>query len=283
MTTNDLPPDEVTTDLPPFAAVPRWLVEHPDASANAVRAFALLTRWAGLPHGAIPALGTLAEFVGVSRDTMRRAIRDLEKLGAVTLEPRHDERGQTSNRYVLRYHPPSTDARGPHSNGARGAPSKSATRVRTTVSETDVEGSRSSRPDPDGPADVEPQPEPEWSPEVVALTREFAGYVKANEHKLPAKGSKAATGWLREMDRLIRIGPPGDGQDPTDPAEVREVMRWALAVSTFWPANIRSVPKFREQYTTLRAQARRDVRGPTKGSDLAARYADAAENLRSRR
>jgi hypothetical protein len=123
-----------------------------------------------------------------------------------------------------------------------------------------------------------------WPDEVVTLTREFAQMVKQNGHALPGRGTTAATGWLREMERLLRIGPPGDTGDdpPPDVGEVRDVMRWALTVSDFWPANVRSVPKFREQYTTLRAQMRRP-NGRAPGPALADGYAAAAEALRSRR
>jgi hypothetical protein len=108
--------------------------------------------------------------------------------------------------------------------------------------------------------------DPEWDPEVVDLTREFATMVKANGHALPKRGTKAATGWLREVDRLRRLGPPGDNGDDPPPSddEIRAVMTWALSVSDFWPANIRSAPKFREQYTMLRAQMARS-QGSRKG------------------
>lgn len=124
----------------------------------------------------------------------------------------------------------------------------------------------------------------EWSTEVREITSEFARMVRANGHPLPAKGSKAATGWLREMDRLLRLGPPGDtGDDPPPPVdEIRAVMTWALTVSDFWPPNIRSVPKFREQYTRLRGQASRQNGQNGRGAQLADGYAAAAERLRSR-
>ena len=128
-------------------------------------------------------------------------------------------------------------------------------------------------------ADVQDYPD-----EVMDLAREFAGMVKANGHALPSKGSKAAATWLLEMDRLRRIGPPGDTGDdppPTDD-EIREVMAWALQRSTFWPANIRALPKFRQQYTTLRGQMRRDSNGRALGPSAAANYEAAAKALRDR-
>lgn len=141
----------------------------------------------------------------------------------------------------------------------------------------------SEEPPSSNPSSPTPADDDEYPEEVRELTREFAQWVSHNGHKLPAKGSKAARSWLREMDLLLRRGAPGDGEDPTEPDEVREVMRWALSVSDFWPANLRSVPKFRKQYTTLRAQMRRDNgRGGRRGGQLADRYAQAADSLRSR-
>ena len=283
--TNSEPAHTVTSDLPPFAAVPRWLVEAPTISDRAVRAYALLTRYAGLPQGAMPALGTLAAAVGVSRDTMRRALYELRDAGVVVIEPRQDHRGQTSNRYHLRLHPPSTHAPTPPGVSATGPPGVSATGPPSQGcdpsdtdggSDTDVE--LHTPPSPDGSGGAPPA----YPDEVVALTREFAEMVLANGHKLPARGSKAAEGWLSAMDLLVRRGAPGDGVEPTAPEAIREVMVWALQVSDFWPANIRSVPKFREKFTTLRAQAKRPTNGAARGAQLAQGYADAAERLRGR-
>ena len=265
-------------------------MEAPGISHGAVRAFALLTRYAGLPHGAMPSLATLAEAMGVSRDTMRRALYELRDAGVVDIEPRADQRGQTSNRYHLRYHPPSNGAPPPHSNGAMpphgvGATDPPSHGCHTNdtdgSSDTDGEGDNPGTPPPAGAA-VEAAP-PEYPNEVVELTREFAQLVKANGHKLPPKGSKAAGEWLKQMDLLVRRGAPGDGEDPTPPDQIRAVMRWALQVSDFWPANIRAVPKFRQQYTTLRAQANRQPKGAARGAALAEGYEAAAANLRSRR
>ena len=121
-----------------------------------------------------------------------------------------------------------------------------------------------------------------WSDEVKATTRTVAELIRAAGHALPTRGSKAADGWLREMDRLLRIGPPGDTGDDPPPtaAEVVAVARWALVESDFWPSNIRSVPTLRKQWTRLRAQQQRDRR--TSSDGLADGYAAAAQALRER-
>lgn len=117
---------------------------------------------------------------------------------------------------------------------------------------------------------------------VVETTRRVAQLIRDAGHALPARGSKAADGWLREMDRLLRIGPPGDTGDdpPPSPDEVVAVATWALTVSDFWPANVRSVPTLRKQWTRLRVQANGHAKG--KGANLADGYAKAAQALRDR-
>lgn len=135
---------------------------------------------------------------------------------------------------------------------------------------------------------VPSDPPNDWSQEVVELTREFAQAVRANGFPLPGKGTKAADGWLREFDRLLRIGPPGDtgGQPPPTVEEIRTVMAYAMSDvrdgSGFpgWGAVIRSAGKFREQYPRLALEARRTRRS---GAALAEGYEAAAERLRSRR
>jgi hypothetical protein len=98
----------------------------------------------------------------------------------------------------------------------------------------------------------------EHSETVLTLTRVFAQLVKQNGHKLPAKGSKTAEDWLTAMDRLIRIGPPGDGVEPVPADEVARVMKWALQESDFWPSVIRSVPNFRAKFSVIASQSVRD-------------------------
>lgn len=125
-----------------------------------------------------------------------------------------------------------------------------------------------------------------WPDEVVRVTRSVASMIRGNGHALPRRGTKAATSWLVAVDRLLRLGPPGDTGDDPPPTEdeVMAVATWALTVSDFWPANIRSATKFREQFTTLRAQMNRDGTAPTNGTGpaLADGYEAAARALRER-
>lgn len=128
----------------------------------------------------------------------------------------------------------------------------------------------------------------EWPGQVRELTRDFARYVQGNGHPLPSRGTKAAQGWYREIDRLLRLGPPGDTGDRPPPTaeEVRTVMAHALTDIRDgpgfpgWGAVIRSPGKFRQQYSRLAIEARRNGRS---GGQLAAGYAEAAERLRGRK
>lgn len=113
-------------------------------------------------------------------------------------------------------------------------------------------------PDPstsDVPSDPVDADDPDVSDGARTLTRHFAARVKANGHRVPAKGTRSNRTWLVEMDRLLRI-------DGADPDEVRHVIDWCAAdVGTgTYPGesvNVRSVPKFRQRYSELRLRAAR--------------------------
>ena len=126
-------------------------------------------------------------------------------------------------------------------------------------------------------------PEEVWPEEVVATTREIARMIRQAGHPLPTAKTKRADGWYEAVDRLLRLGPPGDTGDdpPPTPEEVLDVARWALLVSDFWPANVRSATKIRESWSQLRGQAQRSGNGrKAQTSDPA--YADAFARLAQR-
>lgn len=61
--------------------------------------------------------------------------------------------------------------------------------------------------------------------------------------------------WVLEMERLLRIGSPGQREGPPpDAREIAETIWWLFEVreptdsSTFWRRNVESVPKFRIKY-----------------------------------
>lgn len=86
-------PLDVFTDLPAFAAIPRWLEEAP-ISDRAYRLFGVLTRYAYMRDGARPSLDTLADTLRTSRPTIKKALRELDAVGAITRTPRYAENGR---------------------------------------------------------------------------------------------------------------------------------------------------------------------------------------------
>lgn len=119
-----------------------------------------------------------------------------------------------------------------------------------TETETETEKYTSDVPsDDDEPA----APEERYDFAAVDLTRHLGTRIKANGHKVPAKGSTTADSWFQAIDRLLRL-------DEADEREVRQVIDWCTA-DEFWRSTIRSAPKFREQYTTLRLQRQRGSPG----------------------
>lgn len=129
----------------------------------------------------------------------------------------------------------------------------------------------------------ERDPEDVWPPEVIDTTRKVAAMIRQAGHALPKAKTKTADRWYDSIDKLLRLGPPGDTGDdpPPTPDEVLEVARWALLVSDFWPANVRSAAKIRDSWTQLRGQAKRSQNGRrAQTSDTA--YADVFTRLAER-
>lgn len=123
-----------------FAAIPEWVVQHPDLDGNAVRVYAVLARFTET----FTSLDYVAKRCGgCSEDTVRRAIRRLQSVGAVRVSERFTEEGrQTSNLYELAGDsplaelPPSQQRDGEGSKSATPVPSKSATRTREPSTQT---------------------------------------------------------------------------------------------------------------------------------------------------
>ena len=86
----------------PFATIPEWLLEA-DVSDRGVRLYAVLVRHADKEGRAFPSRRRLADRLRCSTDSVDRAIRELEAVGALESSHRaRDDGSQTSNDYVLR-------------------------------------------------------------------------------------------------------------------------------------------------------------------------------------
>ena len=85
-----------------FAMLPEWILDS-DVSAQAIRLYALLNRYANPQGTCFPTQDTLAKRMRVSPDTVLRATKELMAIGALTVTYRRKENGEpTSNLYTLR-------------------------------------------------------------------------------------------------------------------------------------------------------------------------------------
>ena len=81
-----------------FAMMPEWVIDL-DISHTAFRLYAVLARYAdNVTHQAFPSLDTLANRLGCSEKTVRRAIEDLVKHGAIT---KHNRGRYQSSLYTV--------------------------------------------------------------------------------------------------------------------------------------------------------------------------------------
>lgn len=84
-----------------FAIIPEWVLDA-DVSANAVRLYGVLNRFANSRGHAWPSRKTIAEKMRVSVATVDRAKDELVDIGALTVEPRTTPSGDpSSNLYIL--------------------------------------------------------------------------------------------------------------------------------------------------------------------------------------
>ena len=95
--------NKLQSDLPPFAMVPRWIIQHTGLTSGAVRVFACLADMAGRDRPAWPSHRTIAIKCNMSVSSVRRHIKELVYAGALTVEPRYkpNKEGQTSNIYTV--------------------------------------------------------------------------------------------------------------------------------------------------------------------------------------
>ena len=139
------------SDIGGFAIVPDWIVEA-DVPPICLRLWCVLARFANRDDVAFPSSDLLCERLGgagkerVSEKTLRRALADLQSIGAIEVVPCYDDSGrQTTNRYFLRFAAPASwrDGEGvknallPGEGDNFGGAPKSA--PLTTLNETQIE------------------------------------------------------------------------------------------------------------------------------------------------
>lgn len=93
--------DAVGYDIGPFALVPTWLIQVCD-SAPALRVYVALASFAGADRTCWPSRKTIGERAGIdSEDVVKRALRTLDRLGAITRRDQYLDGRQTTNVYVV--------------------------------------------------------------------------------------------------------------------------------------------------------------------------------------
>ena len=109
-----------------FAIIPEWILYEVTLSANAIRLYCTLNRFANSSGRAWPSRRTIAALMAVSVETVDRAKKELVDFGAITVTNRTSAAGDpTSNVYTIRTsHPSSPVARG----GGKDDPTRTLTR-----------------------------------------------------------------------------------------------------------------------------------------------------------
>lgn len=190
------------SDIGRYAIIPEWLLDA-GVSANAVRLFATIAaKYADRQTGeATPSRSALGECLGVSADTVDRAIKELVGAGALHVQARYDDVGdRTSNCYVLTFANPRggrTDAHTPPQDCGDGEGMVAATGGRT------------------GAAVIQNQPEPESlnqkPPSEGRGAKQVAQFAQPETPIPLPKRTVVTEEWLEDERELFRERLPGSG------------------------------------------------------------------------
>lgn len=260
---------EITTDTGRFALVPEWVLLS-RVSDRAIRVYAVMaSRWADRGDGSCwPSRSTIAATLGVSVDTVDRALADLVKHGAISIIPRHHDSGaQTSNGYVLHRVLPGRNIAAPQPQTcpppSRNIAAPPAANLRPKQESLEQEPKNDSGDASGAPADVSP----ERAEELERAEKFCHWFIDQMMTATPdAKRPTVSKAWIADADRLFRL----DGRNR---AEVRAVVEWIYTnpAGAFWIANCRTPGKLRKQFDAIAAQMRRS--GPTAAAPPAERGA----------
>lgn len=234
-----------------FVILPVWVMALGQRPAMTYAALASFARegetYVGLP--------TVAERLGVTINTVRSGVRELEDAGAVVIEPRYrDDGSRTTNEYRLLIDPPLQDIGGAPHQPVGGAPPQTVggvvTRRKDELEET-----------PNGVSLADDQPA---RPEVTELCNLLATQVFEQTGARPTV-SKA---WERDM-RLTLDRPRAPGAEPWTALQVEYVIRWLGGVGErpqFWAMNVRCPGKLRSKMQRLVDEIKAERRGPSTAS-----------------
>lgn len=248
-------PIEVVTDTGRFAIVPEWLIRS-SLSDRAIRVYAVISVvWADRSdHDCWPSRRVIAETLGVSTSKIDRSLSELRRFGAIDIEPRYDEHGQTTNLYRIRRVPPTPLVRFDDGCGQNGGaplvksddpPSSNLMTKPESINQNQGTTSRSDVYDAE---------------RAERADRFCAAFVEEYKRFDPqAKPLNITKSWRQEADRMFRL----DGRDGV---EVRHILTWLYRTpdGAFWAKNIASVPTFRTKYDRIRQAAKPTQSAPAK-------------------
>ena len=240
-----------------FAVIPEWILYHPELSTTAVRIFGVIDRFIGANDNAWPSHKTIGKTIGVSGDTVQRAVNELIKVGAVLairqkradgsftsseyyVWPKSVEMGATvhygQGNYALRdradlHYGGGKNAVRDTANLPYGGGKNAVTRRSINEGETTKEQHIPSAP-------------PLASAEVLGFIDLFQS--RLNDNGLPNfKVTKAQVNGLQAMIRS------------NDFEEMTDILEWAMQDS-FWLAVILTPLTFKKHYPTLKSRFKND-------------------------
>lgn len=214
-----------------FAQVPDAILSDTRVSATAVRVYAIILRYQGRHEVAWPGLRTVALDYGIPRSTVSDAVAELEATGWLFCERRlgtsslYRPVDQVSGAPEGVSGGPDTVSGGP--DGVSGAPDVTIVMNESQERESRTTGATEGRTHAD------------------RLCSLLADQVERVTDRRP----KVTDRWLVAARLLV----DADGQSPE---AVERAIAW-VARDSFWSTVILSMPKLREKWPTLTAQARR--------------------------
>lgn len=118
----------MTSDVGPYAILPRWLMRNPLVGPYELAVYAVLADHADRDrNSSFPSHATIAEIAGCSSRKVRDSLAVLAEVGAVNWD--HNKRsdgGFSSNTYTIRISDPSAHSAGGSASGADGGSAHSA-------------------------------------------------------------------------------------------------------------------------------------------------------------
>lgn len=234
------------SDVEGYAVIPRAIQRDTSISIYAKVVYLALSSRADARGRCYPGMALIAAEASCSERQARRALEELRERGLVSwTQRRKADGGLQSSLYSV--HPEAVD---PTDYQAPPPPASQAVPPGQAVPTPVPDRPRERTPDERTPDERKNTP---GSAVTVATagSQHAEGLCKLLADLIVANGSKRPTitkQWLDACRLLI-------DKDGRSPKQVENMIHWCQEVSTFWPANIMSMPKLRERYDQMRLQA----------------------------